>query len=130
MDTYINQHSSHAAYLGAGATLEAIDRVLANEWKNAFCVIRPPGHHAGHSRVCTGFCYFNNVAVGTKYLQNQHGIKKVLILDWDIHHGDGTQHIFNDDPNVLIVSLHRFDQGEIGMERYFIPYMLERTPQS
>lgn len=90
VDTYFNDHSAHAAYLGAGATLEAIDKVIEKRWKNAFCVIRPPGHHAGHSRTCTGFCFFNNVAIGTKYLQNHHGVKKVLILDWDIHHGDGT----------------------------------------
>lgn len=113
LDTYINQHSKSAAYLGAGAMIEAIDRVKNGHWKNAFCIIRPPGHHSGESKVCTGFCFFNNVAIAARHLQNRHGVKKILIFDWDVHHGDGTQHIFREDPSVLFISLHRHDDGMI-----------------
>ena len=63
---------------------------MQNRWKNAFCIVRPPGHHSGYSNTCVGFCFFNNVAIGAKYLQVQYKVPKVLIFDWDIHHGDGT----------------------------------------
>ena len=104
--------------------IEAINRVKKGEWKNAFCIVRPPGHHSGESKVCTGFCIYNNVAIGARYLQKHHGVKKVLIFDWDVHHGDGTQHIFDDDPSVLFVSLHRHDNGEFVIYSFHINLLI------
>jgi acetoin utilization deacetylase AcuC-like enzyme len=75
--------------------------------KNAFCAVRPPGHHAESSRAM-GFCLFNNVAIGIRYAQEQHGLKRVAIFDWDVHHGNGTQEIFYEDPSVLYVSTHQY----------------------
>jgi histone deacetylase 6 len=69
LDTYFNKNSCHAAYLGVGAIQKSIDKIIKNEWNNAFCIIRPPGHHSGHMKVCTGFCFFNNVAIAARYLQ-------------------------------------------------------------
>lgn len=111
LDTYVNPHSKHAAYLGAGAVVQAVDKVMEKSWKNAFCIVRPPGHHSGEAKVCTGFCFFNNVAIAARYLQKEYNTERILIFDWDIHHGDGTQHIFKEDPSVLFVSLHRHDNG-------------------
>ena len=74
-------------------------------------LVRPPGHHAEVDESC-GFCFFNTISIAAKHAQKVHKVKKVLILDWDIHHGNGVQHIFYDDPNVLYISLHRFDNGE------------------
>lgn len=68
LDTYFNESSKQAAYLGAGGIVKAVDKIVAKEWKNAFCLFRPPGHHSGHANVCTGFCFFNNVAIGARYL--------------------------------------------------------------
>lgn len=68
LDTYFNESSKRAAYLGVGGMVEAVDRIIAKTWKNAFCLFRPPGHHAGHAKVCTGFCFFNNVAIAARYL--------------------------------------------------------------
>lgn len=78
---------------------------------NGIAIIRPPGHHAEVDQSC-GFCYFNNIAIATKYVQKNYGIRKVMIIDWDIHHGNGIQHIFYDDPSVLYLSLHRYDNGD------------------
>lgn len=110
-DTYINPYSQEAAHLAAGGILHAVDQVVQDSWQNAFCVIRPPGHHSGKAAICAGFCFFNNVALGVRYAQKKYGVKKCAIVDWDIHHGDGTHFIFEEDPSVLFISLHRFDDG-------------------
>jgi acetoin utilization deacetylase AcuC-like enzyme len=105
-DTDISPGSFHAAVHAAGTVLTAVDMVVGNHAPNAFCVVRPPGHHATPS-VGMGFCLFNNVAVAARYAQRQHGISRVLIVDWDVHHGNGTQDIFYADPSVLFFSTHQ-----------------------
>ncbi len=94
------------ALCAAGGVLKGVDAVMEGTVKNCFCAVRPPGHHAERSRAM-GFCYINNVAVAARYLQTQHGVERVLILDWDVHHGNGTQHIFEKDPTVFYISLHQ-----------------------
>jgi acetoin utilization deacetylase AcuC-like enzyme len=95
----------HTARLAAGGVIEAARMVLAGEIDNAFCAIRPPGHHAEVDKAM-GFCYFNNVAIAARYLQMEWKIKKVAIIDMDVHHGNGTQHIFEKDPSVYYYSVH------------------------
>ncbi len=107
VDTGISLESYEVARLGVGGVLKAVDAVITGRVKNAFCAIRPPGHHALADRAM-GFCIFNNVAIATRYIQEQHGLPKVLIVDWDVHHGNGTQAAFYDDPNVLYFSIHRY----------------------
>jgi acetoin utilization deacetylase AcuC-like enzyme len=97
-----------AALVAVGGLLECVDRVVAGELRSAFACLRPPGHHASAGRAM-GFCLFNAVAVAARYLQRRHGFERVAILDWDVHHGNGTQEIFYDDPSVLFVSLHQDD---------------------
>jgi acetoin utilization deacetylase AcuC-like enzyme len=92
--------------LGAGAVCDAVDRIIAGEDQTAFCAIRPPGHHALQDAPM-GFCLINNVAVGANYARSR-GIERVLIVDWDVHHGNGTQAAFWTDPAVGFVSIHRF----------------------
>ncbi|MEI6787069.1 MAG: histone deacetylase [bacterium] len=96
-----------AARMAAGAVLSAADTVMTGRSSNAFCAVRPPGHHAERNRAM-GFCFFNNVAIGAKYLQRHHGIRRVAIIDWDVHHGNGTQQAFYDDPTVLYFSIHQY----------------------
>ncbi|MEI8121386.1 MAG: histone deacetylase [bacterium] len=96
-----------AALLAAGSVLKAADSVMDGQVTNAFCAVRPPGHHAEKDRAM-GFCFFNNVAIGAKYLQRHHGIRKVAIIDWDVHHGNGTQQAFYDDPSVFYFSVHQY----------------------
>jgi len=105
-DTGICPQSYDVALLAAGGVLSAVDAVMAGSARNAFCAIRPPGHHALKDRAM-GFCLFNNVAIGARYAQGKYGLKKVLIVDWDVHHGNGTQAAFYDDPTVLYFSVHR-----------------------
>jgi acetoin utilization deacetylase AcuC-like enzyme/nucleotide-binding universal stress UspA family protein len=105
-DTYTSADSYETARLAAGGLFEAIDRVVAGRLVNAFALIRPPGHHAESGRAL-GFCLFNNVALGAVYAQRRLGLKKVLIVDWDVHHGNGTQHFFEEDPSVLFFSVHQ-----------------------
>jgi acetoin utilization deacetylase AcuC-like enzyme len=116
-DTVISSGSYEAARLAVGGVLAAIDAVMAGNVRNAFCAVRPPGHHALADRAM-GFCLFNNVAIGTRYTQSKYGLSKVLIVDWDVHHGNGTQEAFYDDPSVLYFSVHRspFYPGT-GLER-------------
>jgi acetoin utilization deacetylase AcuC-like enzyme len=94
------------AYLAVGGILDAIRRIMEGELDNAFCAVRPPGHHAEHNQAM-GFCYFNNVAIAARYLQKEYGIKRVGIIDFDVHHGNGTQHIFENDPTVFYYSIHQ-----------------------
>ena len=89
-DTVVSIASYDAAVHAAGAPLTAIDLIMKGEEKNAFCLVRPPGHHATPSRGM-GFCLFNNVAIAAKYLQSKYQLEKILIVDWDVHHGNGTQ---------------------------------------
>jgi acetoin utilization deacetylase AcuC-like enzyme/formylglycine-generating enzyme required for sulfatase activity len=106
-DVPISRKSYAAALVAAGGVLRAVDAVMHGEVTNAFCAVRPPGHHALADRAM-GFCIFNNVAIGTRYVQQQYGLSKVLIVDWDVHHGNGTQAAFYDDPSVLYFSVHQF----------------------
>ncbi|XP_037392404.1 histone deacetylase 4-like isoform X2 [Pygocentrus nattereri] len=110
-DTIWNEvHSSSAARLAVGSVVELVFKVASGELKNGFAVVRPPGHHAEESTPM-GFCYFNSVAIAAKLLQQRLNVSKILIVDWDVHHGNGTQQAFYDDPNVLYISLHRYDDG-------------------
>jgi acetoin utilization deacetylase AcuC-like enzyme len=105
-DTVTSPKSYRAAWLAAGGVMEAIRAVVAGEVQNAFALIRPPGHHALRDRAM-GFCIFNNLAIGARYALNSHGLERVLIVDWDLHHGNGIQEIFYEDPHVLYSSIHR-----------------------
>uniref|UniRef100_A0A3P8TBD1 Histone deacetylase n=1 Tax=Amphiprion percula TaxID=161767 RepID=A0A3P8TBD1_AMPPE len=110
-DTIWNEvHSSSAARLAVGSVVELVFKVATGELKNGFAVVRPPGHHAEESTPM-GFCYFNSVAIAAKLLQQRLSFNKILIVDWDVHHGNGTQQAFYDDPNVLYLSIHRYDDG-------------------
>ncbi|MDA0999924.1 MAG: histone deacetylase [bacterium] len=105
-DTRISEKSYAAALRAVDAALTAADAVMAGEVDNAFCAIRPPGHHAYAFR-SMGFCLFANIAILARYLQRHHGLGRIAILDWDIHHGNGTQSIFWEDPDVFFVSMHQ-----------------------
>jgi len=107
LDTQISEKSYEVARLAAGGVLEAIDNVIDGRVDNAFCAVRPPGHHAEHDRAM-GFCLFNNIAIGAKYIQTKHKLKKVLIIDWDVHHGNGTSNSFYSDPTVFYFSIHQY----------------------
>ena len=102
-DTLMNPHTLSAALHAAGAVVHAVDLVIRGEVASAFCNVRPPGHHATRNRAM-GFCFFNNVAVGTAHALTAHGIERVAILDFDVHHGNGTENIFATDPRVLLCS--------------------------
>jgi acetoin utilization deacetylase AcuC-like enzyme len=106
-DTHVVRESFDVAMLAAGAVATAIDRVLGGENSAAFCAVRPPGHHA-ESDMVMGFCLFNSAAIGARHAQLKHGVERVAILDWDVHHGNGTQHIFESDPTVLYISTHQY----------------------
>ncbi|KAM6934532.1 histone deacetylase 4 [Xenentodon cancila] len=110
-DTIWNEvHSSSAARLAVGSVAELVFKVASGELKNGFAIVRPPGHHAEESTPM-GFCYFNSVAIAAKLLQQRLSVSKILIVDWDVHHGNGTQQAFYSDPSVLYLSLHRYDDG-------------------
>ncbi len=106
-DTSMSPGSLRAAYVAAGGAMAAADAIMAGRVDNAFCALRPPGHHAERDRAM-GFCLFNNVAVAARHLQRRHGIGRVLIVDWDVHHGNGTQQTFYSDPSVLFFSTHQY----------------------
>jgi acetoin utilization deacetylase AcuC-like enzyme len=106
-DTDITRNSWELALLAAGGVLNAVDAVVAGKARNAFCAVRPPGHHATPTRGM-GFCLANSIAIGARYAQKKHGIERVLIVDWDVHHGNGTQDIFYSDPTVFFFSTHQW----------------------
>ncbi|OBJ35469.1 histone deacetylase family protein [Mycobacterium colombiense] len=105
-DTMMEPSTWEAALRGVGATLQAVDRVLAGDAQNAFVACRPPGHHAETERAM-GFCLFNNISIGARHAQRKHGLTRVAIVDFDVHHGNGTQQIFYSDPSVLYASTHQ-----------------------
>ena len=102
-DTYINPHTVEAAKRAAGAVVHGVDLVMQGEVDSAFCAVRPPGHHAEPHRAM-GFCIFNNIAVGAAHAMEEYGLERVAIVDFDIHHGNGTEEMFQDDPRVLLCS--------------------------
>ncbi len=106
-DVPVSSKSFEAAVAAAGGVLAAVDLVVEGKIQNVFCAIRPPGHHALRNRAM-GFCIFNNVAIAARYIQQKHKLEKVLIVDWDVHHGNGTQDAFYDDPSVFYFSSHQF----------------------
>ncbi|XP_062419976.1 histone deacetylase 7-like isoform X2 [Pungitius pungitius] len=111
IDTIWNElHTSVASRIAAGCVTDLALKVAQGELKNGFAVVRPPGHHANHSSPL-GFCFFNSVAIAAKQLQHKQNVSKILIVDWDVHHGNGTQEAFYNDPSVLYISLHRYDDG-------------------
>jgi acetoin utilization deacetylase AcuC-like enzyme len=107
LDTVISVESFEVARLAAGAAIVGIDQVFNGEAQNAFALVRPPGHHATSNRAM-GFCLFNSAAVGARYAQSRYGAERVLIIDWDVHHGNGTQEIFYRDPSVFYFSAHQY----------------------
>jgi acetoin utilization deacetylase AcuC-like enzyme len=106
-DTIVCSDSWHVALKAVAGTLAAADAVMSGQISQVFCAVRPPGHHAESHRAM-GFCLFNNVAILARYLQQRHGLDNILIIDWDVHHGNGTQHIFEEDPSVLYFSTHQY----------------------
>uniref|UniRef100_A0A669BCM5 Protein deacetylase HDAC6 n=1 Tax=Oreochromis niloticus TaxID=8128 RepID=A0A669BCM5_ORENI len=107
---YLHPDSFKVSVTAVGAVLQLVDRVMTSELKNGFAIIRPPGHHA-QANECNGYSIFNNVAIAARYAQTRHAISRVLIVDWDVHHGQGIQYRFQEDPSVLYFSVHRYEQG-------------------
>ncbi|XP_077373528.1 polyamine deacetylase HDAC10 isoform X2 [Festucalex cinctus] len=107
-DVYFHPNSYHCATLAAGAAVQLVDAVMTGRVRNGLALVRPPGHHSMRS-AANGFCVFNNVAIAAKYAQQKYGVQRVLIVDWDIHHGQGVQYAFEDDPSVLYFSWHRYE---------------------
>jgi acetoin utilization deacetylase AcuC-like enzyme len=105
-DTLMNPFTLEAALHAAGAAVKAVDLIMTNQVQNAFCSVRPPGHHAGRAKA-SGFCIFNNIAVGAAHAMQQYGLQRVAIVDFDVHHGDGTEDIFHDNPKVMLCSTFR-----------------------
>lgn len=107
---YFNKDTYDCALLSAGSVIEICDKVVLGELANGIAIVRPPGHHA-EEHMAMGFCIFNNVAVAAKTMIKQHKLKRIVILDWDVHHGNATQHIFDHNPQVLYISIHRYDNA-------------------
>ncbi|TTP91410.1 Histone deacetylase 6 [Bagarius yarrelli] len=107
---YLHPDSFSCACLAAGSVLQLVDKVMTSELRNGFAVCRPPGHHAQADQM-NGYSMFNNVAVAARYAQKRHGVRRVLIVDWDVHHGQGIQYTFQEDPSVLYFSVHRYEDG-------------------
>lgn len=105
-DTELSSGSLAAAFTAAGTVITAVDAVMRGSVRNAFCVVRPPGHHASAGRGM-GFCIFNNIAIGARYAKRRHGIERALIADWDVHHANGTQDVFWSDGSVLFFDTHQ-----------------------
>ena len=106
-ETMICPRSFDIARLAVGATFEAVDAVMHQKADAVFCAVRPPGHHAEYDRAM-GFCLFSNVVITARYIQDNYGLERVAIIDWDVHHGNGTQHILEDDPTVFYFSIHQY----------------------
>ncbi len=106
-DTSMSPGTLEAAYWATGGALAAVDAIMTGDIDHAFCAVRPPGHHAEADRAM-GFCFLNTVAIAARYIQEHHGLQRVLIVDWDVHHGNGTQHAFYEDPSVMFFSTHQF----------------------
>uniref|UniRef100_A0A3B4ZFW8 Protein deacetylase HDAC6 n=1 Tax=Stegastes partitus TaxID=144197 RepID=A0A3B4ZFW8_9TELE len=119
---YLHADSFQVCVLAAGSVLQLVDRVLTSELRNGFAVIRPPGHHAQMNEA-NGFCVFNNVAIAARYAQRNHSVSRVLIVDWDVHHGQGIQYLFQEDPSVVYFSVHRYERGS------FWPHLSESDSQ-
>ncbi|KAM6216522.1 polyamine deacetylase HDAC10 [Rhynchocyon petersi] len=115
---YFHPSTYHCARLAAGAVLQLVDAVLTGAAHNGLALVRPPGHHSQRA-AANGFCVFNNVAIAAQSAKERHGLQRILIVDWDIHHGQGTQYIFEDDPSVLYFSWHRYEHGR------FWPFLRE-----
>jgi acetoin utilization deacetylase AcuC-like enzyme len=109
-DTVLSRDSYQVALAAAGACVAAVDAVIAGPDRRALCLVRPPGHHATRTR-SMGFCLFNNIALAAQHARTAHGLTRVLIIDWDVHHGNGTQDIFFADPVVYFFSIHRYGMG-------------------
>nr|CAH7737049.1 unnamed protein product [Callosobruchus chinensis] len=110
-DTTWNEvYTAPAARMAVGCTVDLAVRTWTGDIRNGFAIVRPPGHHA-EPQQAMGFCFFNSVAIAARILQREHRVNKILIFDWDVHHGNGTQEIFYDDPRVLVISMHRHDDG-------------------
>ncbi len=105
-DTHVSEHSYEAAMRAAGAAVEAVNGILDGAFTNAFAAVRPPGHHATPDRAM-GFCLFNNIAIAARHAVRNRGLQRVLIMDWDVHHGNGSQDIFYNDASVIYISLHK-----------------------
>ncbi|HEV3235899.1 MAG TPA: histone deacetylase [Gemmataceae bacterium] len=110
VDTIVSSKSYEAGLAAAGAGVAAVDAVLSGKDKTALCLIRPPGHHATPTH-SMGFCLFNNIALAADHARRVHQLDRILILDWDVHHGNGTQDVFYEDPEILFLSIHRFGVG-------------------
>jgi acetoin utilization deacetylase AcuC-like enzyme len=106
-DVSVCAESGHVALHAAGGVIETVDAVLIGHVQNAFCAVRPPGHHA-RPAAAMGFCIFNNIAIAARHAQKQHGVERVAIIDWDVHHGNGTEEIFYSDGSVLFFSTHQW----------------------
>ena len=119
-DTAMNPYSLNAALRGAGAGILGVDLIFENKIQNAFCSVRPPGHHALRAR-SMGFCIFNNVAIAARHAVQAHGLERIAIIDFDVHHGNGTEEIFEDDPHVLMAST---------FQHPFYPYSGTESPAS
>ncbi len=117
-DTAMNPATWDAALRAAGGVVEAVDHVMRGELENAFCAVRPPGHHARHAHAM-GFCFFNNVAVGARHALEAHGLQRVAVIDFDVHHGNGTEEILADDDRVLMASF---------FQHPFYPYSGSESP--
>jgi acetoin utilization deacetylase AcuC-like enzyme len=106
-DTSVSAQSYHTALLATGGLLTLLEAIMTHDIDNGFALVRPPGHHAERDRAM-GFCLFNSAAIGAQYLRERFGLNRILVMDWDVHHGNGTQHSFYDDPGVLYVSTHQY----------------------
>ena len=105
-DSAISAESYHVARQAVAYTLATLDLIMSGDAHNGFCPVRPPGHHAEYDK-SMGFCLFNNIAIAARYLQKRHNLKRILILDWDVHHGNGTQHSFENDNTIFYCSIHQ-----------------------
>lgn len=109
-DMYHSEHTPRAVRLAAGGVLALAQHVCSRELDSGFAIVRPPGHHACSDKMC-GFCFLNSAAIAAKYAVQKLKVARVLLLDWDVHHGNGTQQIFEEDPSVLYISLHKLMPG-------------------